>query len=112
MSYARKVGTDDFDREVLNSNIPVLVDFYADWCGPCRAMAPGVELLAEKAEGRYKVVKVDVDQDQQLAVRYEIRSIPSLMIFRDGEVVYSHPGFTTAEKLAAALEEERALAAN
>ena len=111
MSSAKKIGTDDFDREVLKSDTPVLVDFYADWCGPCRAMAPAVDALAEKAAGRYKVVKVDVDPNPDLAVRFEIRSIPSLLIFRDGEVVFHHRGFAAPGKLSAALEEAGGLAA-
>lgn len=82
-----KVVTDEtFSDEVINSPQPVLVDFWAAWCGPCRAIAPVVEELAEEYEGRLKVCKVDVDTEQKTAEQYGIRSIPTLLIFKDGKV--------------------------
>jgi thioredoxin len=76
----------NFDAEVLKSNVPVLVDFYADWCGPCHAIAPTIEALSSQFEGKVKFVKVDVDSNQEVASRYEIMSIPTIMLFDNGEV--------------------------
>ena len=81
-------GTDfNFDQEVLKSETPVLVDFWAPWCGPCRAIAPIVEELASEYEGKLKVVKLNTDENQDVAIKYGIRSIPTLGIFKDGKVV-------------------------
>ena len=81
-----KFTTADFDKEVLASDIPVFVDFYADWCGPCKMMAPVVEKLAEKYEGKLKVGKCNIDEESGLAGRYRVMSIPTMMIFVNGEV--------------------------
>jgi len=81
-------GTDtNFDQEVLKSDIPVLVDFWAPWCGPCRMVSPLVDELAEELTGKLKVVKVNTDENQEVAVKYGIRSIPTLGIFKDGNMV-------------------------
>jgi thioredoxin 1 len=81
-------GTDtNFDQEVLKSDIPVLVDFWAPWCGPCRMVSPLVDELAEELTGKIKVVKVNTDENQEVAVKYGIRSIPTLGIFKDGNIV-------------------------
>lgn len=87
MSKAVELTDQSFDQEVLNSDQPVLVDFWAEWCGPCRMVSPIVEELAGEYEGKLKVGKVDVDSNPQVSMKYNIRSIPSLLIFKNGEVV-------------------------
>jgi thioredoxin 1 len=76
----------EFEREVLKSSVPVLVDFYADWCGPCHVIAPTIEALSNEFAGKVKFVKVDVDANQEVASRYDILSIPTIMLFENGNV--------------------------
>lgn len=77
----------NFDQEVLKSDVPVLVDFWAPWCGPCKMVAPLVEQIAEEYQGKLKVVKLNTDENQEVSIRYGIRSIPTLGIFKNGQVV-------------------------
>jgi thioredoxin 1 len=86
MSKAMKFTDDSFEDDVLNADQPVLVDFWAEWCGPCRMVGPVVDELAGEYEGKVKIGKVNVDENQ-IATEYGIRSIPSLLIFKNGEVV-------------------------
>ena len=82
----------NFEKEVLKSDKPVLVDFWATWCGPCRMLAPTIAKIAEEQEGVIKVGKIDVDDEPELAAKYGIASIPTLMVFKNGEVVKSSVG--------------------
>lgn len=87
MANAKEFTDANFDDEVLKADLPVLVDFWAEWCGPCRMVGPVVEELAGEFEGKAKIGKVDVDSNPQISMKYGIRSIPSLLIFKGGEVV-------------------------
>jgi len=88
-----------FDTEVLKSDIPVLVDFWAVWCGPCKAVAPAVEELAKQYKGKVKIAKMDVDEHQQVPQQYGIRSIPTLLLFKGGRVVDTIVGAVPKSKL-------------
>ncbi len=94
----------DFDQTVLNSDVPVLVDFWAAWCGPCRVMAPTVEAIAEEYAGRVKVGKLDVDQNNHIAARFQIRSIPTLLLFKGGKVVEQRVGAVGKQEVQRMLE--------
>ncbi|MDY5941138.1 MAG: thioredoxin [Eubacteriales bacterium] len=87
------LNEENFDKEVLHSELPVLVDFFATWCGPCRMLAPIIEELAEEQEGKVKVCKLNVDDASGIAARYGISSIPTLILFRNGEIAASSLGF-------------------
>jgi len=88
------VGDEDFEREALKSNIPVVVDFWAPWCGPCLMAAPVLEKIAQEYQGRLKVCKLNVDEGRQTAMKYGIMSIPTLNIYKNGEVVDQIIGVT------------------
>ena len=82
---AQDVTEATWDEEVIKSSTPVLVDFWAEWCGPCHAVAPVLDRIAEERQGELKLVKVNIDQEQGLAMRYGIQSIPAMVLFKDGE---------------------------
>jgi thioredoxin 1 len=81
------VTDEDFDREILKSEIPALVDFWAAWCGPCRTVGPVVEELADEYAGKIKIVKLNVDENKDTPTKYQVKGIPTLMLFKDGQVV-------------------------
>ena len=90
---------EDFVNEVINSEVPVLVDFWAEWCGPCKQLAPLVEEAAEEFKDKIKVCKMDVDSNQELAVQYGVRSIPTLILFKNGEVTSTQIGAISKQQL-------------
>ena len=96
-----KFTTADFDKEVLKADIPVLVDFYADWCVPCKMMAPVIEQLAEEYDGKLKVGKCNIDEEEEIRARYGVMSIPTMKVFVKGEEAVSVVGQMTKEELVA-----------
>lgn len=104
MSDAKDLVSNDFDTEVLQSDLPYLVDFWAPWCGPCRMMSPVVDAVAAKYAGRLKVGKVNVDEAADLAGRFGIRSIPTLMIFKGGQQVDTLVGAVPEAELSSRVE--------
>ena len=93
------ITKDNFTKEVLESDIPVLVDFWATWCGPCRMIAPFIEEIAKEYEGKIKVGKINVDDEGELAVKFGIMSIPTVMVIKDGNVVNTAVGYRSKEQL-------------
>lgn len=98
------VKTAEFRSRVLDSKVPVLVDFYASWCGPCRLQGPILDQLSDESAGAFEVVKVDVDSEPDLAVQYGVTALPTLLIFDDGEVVERFVGLQQKESLRQALK--------
>jgi thioredoxin 1 len=104
MATVAEVTDNNFQAEVLESEIPVLVDFWAPWCGPCRRVAPVVEEIANERAGELKVVKLNTDDNQQTAIAYNVLSIPTLILFRHGQVAHKVIGAYPKAKLEAELE--------
>jgi len=94
-----KITKENFENEVLKSDIPVMVDFYATWCGPCKMIAPIVEEISEEYEGKIKVGKVDVDEAAELAIAFGVSSIPTIIVFKNGEVHKKAVGYRSKKEL-------------
>ena len=97
------ITKDTFKSEVLDSNIPVLLDFYADWCGPCKMQAPIVDQLAEEMPD-VQFCKINIDEEMLLAVKNQVASIPTIMVVKNGEITYRQPGLLQKEELAALIK--------
>lgn len=93
------ITKENFEAEVLNSDLPVIVDFWADWCGPCKMLAPVIAKLAEELDGKAKVGKVNVDDEQELSAQFNIMSIPTVILFKDGKPSYTSVGVKTKAQL-------------
>lgn len=98
-----KLTAENFENEVLKADKPVLVDFWAEWCGPCKMLAPVITEIAEEYEGKVKVCKLNIDEEMPLAVQYGIASIPTVLLFENGEIVKKSIGFAPKENLIAEL---------
>ena len=92
MTDIKNLNLDNFDNEISSSNIPVLVDFWAEWCGPCKMLGPILEEISKDLKDRLQVVKVNLDENQDLAMKYSIRSIPTLLLFKKGELIDTKVG--------------------
>ena len=102
--FIQHVTEDTFEPDVLKSDVPVLVDYWAEWCGPCKALAPLLEDLAKDYGGKLKIAKINVDENQQLARKYNIKAIPTLMLFKEGNVQASKLGMMSKPQLTAFLD--------
>ncbi len=104
-ALVQATGDDNFENDVLNAGLPVLVDFWAEWCGPCKMIAPILDEVAKEYKGRIKFVKLNVDENSETPAQYGVRGIPSLILFKDGNVVATTVGALTKSQLAAFLDQ-------
>jgi thioredoxin 1 len=104
MQYITELKDDTFESEVLKSELPIVVDFWAPWCGPCRMMSPVIEALAQKMDGKIKFAKINTDENFKTAQKYGIMAIPTLIVFKAGEEVERIIGFSPQEQLGAQLQ--------
>src|SRR5437763_16702870 len=104
MAADLQVSSSDFEKNVLESEIPVLVDFWAEWCGPCKAIGPSIEQLATEYQGKARVYKIDVDSEGDLAMKYNIMSIPALVVFKGGKEVDRMVGAAPKQQIAALID--------
>ena len=102
-----KITAANFENEVLRSDKPVLLDFYTDWCGPCKMLAPVLHEIAEESTDAFKVGKVNVDEQMELAMRFQVSSIPMLVVFKDGKAVAKSVGYRSKAEIAAMVEGAR-----
>ena len=100
----RRVTDDTFEPEVLKADTPVLVDYWAEWCGPCKSIAPILDEVAREYEGRLKIAKINVDENQQVPAKFGIRGIPTLMLFKDGQLAATKVGALSKAQLTAFLD--------
>jgi len=105
MSSAAEVGSKNWDDQVLKSELPVLVDFWAPWCGPCRMLSPTVDALATELDGQLKVFKCNVDENHEVAGRYSVMNIPQLLLFKEGRVVMQIVGSQSKDAISAKLKD-------
>ena len=104
----QRVTDDTFEPEVLKSDTPVLVDYWAEWCGPCKSIAPILDEVAKEYEGRLKIAKINVDENQQTPAKFGIRGIPTLMLFKDGQLAATKVGAMSKAQLTAFIDQQLA----
>jgi len=106
MTEIINVNDENFENDVLNSKLPVLVDFWAEWCGPCKNLTPILEEISEELKGKVLIVKINLDENQELAMKYSIRSIPTLLFFNKGDLVDTKVGLLPKNDLVAWMQDK------